>query len=110
MQQPPATPEVRTNRLVIVDDAGRPRISLCATDDGAVLSMLDTRGSARLRMSLIEDDCLGGRTTISMIDQAGQMRWALTLADNEEPKIAVLDEHGNFCPPPWLNPPLDTEE
>ena len=115
----PVLAEVRAQRFVVVDAAGRTRAVLASPDAGPGLLLLDAAGKLRAMLSvgaagslLRLYDTAGslrvglavtvfGQTTrgtpaLHLLDAAGKTRVAL-VAHNDDPGVVVLDAAGNAC-------------
>jgi len=120
-QKPPPARVVNAEAIVLHDDRGRPRMTLCGGDEstggGPLIAMLDTTGTVRLQVSANMTDgnpaivlrdqrgatllrcCLadgGGRpgASLTILDGRGKPRVALGLGAGGQGGITLLDEAG----------------
>jgi hypothetical protein len=94
--------EIRTNRIVLEDDQGRPRMILEAAGEGEGpgLTMLDTKGIKRmeLRLEQAEDDDTGKLwegARITLRDRNDNDRVELFTLDDGEAVLTLTDENGH---------------
>ncbi len=82
---PAVSDEVRTRKLVIVDDEGRPRAVLAAEKDGVTLSLADEAGTNRVVLGTSKEGA-----QLSLRDETGKTRARLG-ALRFEPALDLLD-------------------
>lgn len=82
-------PEIRTSRLVLVDDKGRARAALAVSRDGtAMIGLMDGARKTRASLFVAED----GVTGLSLADRSQIPRVKLELSPGgEQALVAVLD-------------------
>lgn len=76
-------------QLVLGDDEGRPRVSVHNGSEWTELSMLDSRGLYRLRLTLASGD----QPSITLADERQKNRLILGIASNGECMVGLMDEN-----------------
>ncbi len=92
-QQPsPITPELRTERLVVVDRLGRSRVELSVGVDGkASLNFLDKAQKSRLTLATMPD----GLPTAEFNDQLDKTRLSMSVDAFGPPSLMLADQNGH---------------
>lgn len=113
---PPADPglavvpkEVRAERFVLVDEAGRERAELAMVDEQPMLRLLDEAGVARAQFGFGDVGAEGVHffePELSLLDADGQKRAVVNLVAGH-PQLMLLDEMGNILVNLAAMAPLD---
>jgi len=85
--------------LTLSDQAGKARLGLTASDDGAV--RLGLRGADAQSPHVQLEILANGATGLALHDKHGVLRLALGLADGEQPIIQLMDPAGKVA---WRTP------
>jgi len=94
---PQAGPKrIAAELLTIVDDRGRERIVMTATEDGPGLWMFDAKGTARVQLGLGED----GHPNLNLSDSKLNGRFQLGVSPHadEPPYMDAFDRKGTAFP------------
>jgi hypothetical protein len=115
------TAEIRTQAIVLVDPAGRPRLDLrVARNDNTHLVLMDREGLPRISLNVLTQggadlvlrDQLGlpraalsvlpdGRPGLSLYDASGTTRVAVGMLPDDQPRVVLYDPRGQVR---WVSP------
>ncbi len=84
--------EVRTKRLVVIDDKGKSRAILTLVSNGSpVLGLWDDKNKSRMSLTLGPD----GSPALALRDDNGTDRAGLTVLPSGNPALSLSDDNGN---------------
>jgi hypothetical protein len=108
-QETATVKEVRAERFVLVDQAGRDRAELTMVDEQPMLRLLDEAGVARAQFGFGDVGAEGVHffePELSLLDADGQKRAVVNLVAGH-PQLMLLDEMGNILVNLAAMAPLD---
>lgn len=88
-EQAAVAKELRAEKFVLVDEAGRDRATLALMDDGPVLRFYDVDGKVRTVFGLMDSEL----PALGLFDAGGEVRAALSVLD-DGPALDLTDATG----------------